>query len=51
MSADHTPSRLVRMEADALLALAERLEGPMAGDFERAVERCSSAARRAGASW
>ncbi|MGA7886410.1 MAG: KpsF/GutQ family sugar-phosphate isomerase [Acidobacteriaceae bacterium] len=39
MSADHTPSRLVRMEADALLALAERLEGPMAGDFERAVER------------
>jgi arabinose-5-phosphate isomerase len=39
MSAEHTPSRLVRMEADALLALAERLEGPMAGDFERAVER------------
>ncbi len=39
MSAEHTPSRLVRMEADALLALAERLEGPMAVDFDRAVER------------
>jgi len=38
MSAEHTPSRLVRMEAEALLALAERLEGPMAADFERAVE-------------
>jgi arabinose-5-phosphate isomerase len=38
MSAEHTPSRLVRMEADALLALAERLEGPMAAAFERAVE-------------
>ncbi|HEY6446272.1 MAG TPA: KpsF/GutQ family sugar-phosphate isomerase [Acidobacteriaceae bacterium] len=33
------PSRLVRIEAEALLALAGRLEGPMAGDFERAVER------------
>jgi arabinose-5-phosphate isomerase len=33
----HTPSRLVRIEADALLALADRLEGPMASDFERAV--------------
>ena len=39
MSGEHTPSRLVRMEAEALLALAERLEGPMAADFERAVER------------
>jgi arabinose-5-phosphate isomerase len=39
MSAEHTPSRLVRTEANALLALAERLEGPMAADFERAVER------------
>jgi arabinose-5-phosphate isomerase len=38
MSAEHTPSRLVRMEADALLALAERLEGSMSADFERAVE-------------
>ncbi|MFT4113295.1 KpsF/GutQ family sugar-phosphate isomerase [Silvibacterium sp.] len=33
-----TPSRLVRIEAEALLALAGRLEGPMAADFERAVE-------------
>src|SRR5580693_4673829 len=33
-----TPSRLVRIEAEALLALAERLDGPMAADFERAVE-------------
>ncbi len=33
----HTPSRLVRIEAEALLALADRLEGPMAADFERAV--------------
>jgi arabinose-5-phosphate isomerase len=29
---------LVRIEANALLALAERLEGAMAADFERAVE-------------
>src|SRR6202167_3651722 len=29
---------LVRTEAAALMALAERLEGPMQGDFERAVE-------------
>jgi arabinose-5-phosphate isomerase len=34
----HTPSRLVRIEAEALVALADRLEGPMAADFERAVE-------------
>jgi arabinose-5-phosphate isomerase len=34
----HTPSRLVRIEAEALLALAGRLEGAMAADFERAVE-------------
>jgi arabinose-5-phosphate isomerase len=33
----HTPSRLVRIEAEALLALAERLEGPMAAAFDRAV--------------
>jgi arabinose-5-phosphate isomerase len=37
MTDTHTPSRLVRMEADALLALADRLEGPMAANFERAV--------------
>ncbi len=39
MSREHTPARLVRIEADALLALAERLEGAMAADFDRAVER------------
>jgi arabinose-5-phosphate isomerase len=39
-----TPAQLVRTEAAALETLAERLEGPMAADFERAVElvlRCS----------
>jgi arabinose-5-phosphate isomerase len=34
----HTPASLVRTEAEALLALAKRLEGPMAADFDRAVE-------------
>ncbi len=34
----HTPASLVRTEAEALLALANRLEGPMAADFDRAVE-------------
>ena len=38
MTENHTPSRLVRIEAEALLALADRLEGAMAADFERAVE-------------
>jgi arabinose-5-phosphate isomerase len=33
-----TPSSLVRIEAQALVALAERLDGPMAADFTRAVE-------------
>jgi arabinose-5-phosphate isomerase len=49
MSSIHTPSRLVRIEAEALLALAERLDGPMAADFERAVARvveCSQARGR-----
>jgi len=32
------PAQLVRTEAAALEALAERLEGPMAAGFERAVE-------------
>jgi arabinose-5-phosphate isomerase len=32
------PAALVRTEAAALLALAARLEGPMASDFNRAVE-------------
>ena len=46
---EHTPARLVRIEAEALLALAARLEGPMAADFERAVEmvlRCGEARGR-----
>jgi arabinose-5-phosphate isomerase len=34
-----TPSQLVRIEAEALLALAARLDGTMAADFERAVDR------------
>jgi arabinose-5-phosphate isomerase len=41
-----TPAALVRTEAAALEALAARLEGPMRGDFERAVElivRCGEA--------
>jgi arabinose-5-phosphate isomerase len=33
-----TPAELVRTEAAALLALAGRLDGPMAPDFDRAVE-------------
>ena len=33
-----TPAQLVRIEARALDALADRLEGAMAGDFARAVE-------------
>jgi len=33
-----SPAALVRIEANALLALAQRLEGPMAADFARAVE-------------
>jgi len=48
MSAAHTPSRLVRIEADALLALAERLEGTMAADFERAVEQVLACGRSRG---
>lgn len=35
---------VVRIEADALLALADRLAGPMAADFDRAIEllyRCA----------
>jgi arabinose-5-phosphate isomerase len=33
----HTGERVVRIEADALRALAERLSGPMRADFERAL--------------
>src|SRR5580692_10815023 len=43
-----TPSRLVRIEAEALLALADRLDGPMAADFERAVERILQCANARG---
>ncbi|HEX3660479.1 MAG TPA: KpsF/GutQ family sugar-phosphate isomerase [Acidobacteriaceae bacterium] len=39
MSDVHTPAQLVRIEAEALLALAQRLDGPMAADFEGAVDR------------
>lgn len=35
---DLTPAQLVRIEADALLQLAARLEGSMAADFGRAVD-------------
>jgi arabinose-5-phosphate isomerase len=44
-----TPAQLVRTEAAALEALAVRLEGPMAGAFERAVElvlRCGESRGR-----
>ncbi len=37
MAPNPTPSRLVRIEAEALLALADRLEGPMAPAFDDAV--------------
>ena len=33
-----SPAQLIRIEAAALEALATRLEGKMAADFERAVE-------------
>jgi arabinose-5-phosphate isomerase len=36
--AEHTPAQLVRIEAEALQHLADRLEGSMAADFERAVD-------------
>jgi len=34
----HTGENVVRIEAEALLALADRLSGAMAADFERALE-------------
>ena len=34
----HVGENVVRIEAEALRALADRLAGPMAGDFERAVD-------------
>ncbi len=48
MSDNHTPSQLVRIEAEALLALAGRLDGPMAADFERAVNRVFNCGRSRG---
>lgn len=35
---DHTGVNVVRIEANALRALADRLAGPMAGDFQRALD-------------
>ncbi|HTZ82039.1 MAG TPA: KpsF/GutQ family sugar-phosphate isomerase [Candidatus Acidoferrales bacterium] len=34
----HTGERVVRIEAEALAALADRISGPMAGAFQRAVD-------------
>jgi len=34
----HTAENVVRIEADALRALADRIAGPMAADFQRAVD-------------
>ena len=48
-SSDPTPAALVRTEAAALLALATRLDGPMAEPFNRAVElimRCANCGGR-----
>jgi len=45
---ERTPAQLVRVEAAALLALAERLEGPMAAAFEDAVERVLACGRERG---
>jgi arabinose-5-phosphate isomerase len=38
--------RVIRIEAEALRALADRLAGPMSGDFERAVELLNCCAGR-----
>src|ERR1700677_2764102 len=43
-----TPSRLVRIEAEALLALDARIDGPKAAVFERAVERMVACAESRG---
>lgn len=45
---EHTPARLVRIEAHALAALADRLEGSMATAFERAVELIVECGRERG---
>jgi arabinose-5-phosphate isomerase len=41
-----TGSKVVRIEAEALRELAERIDGPMAGDFVRAVECLDSCGGR-----
>jgi arabinose-5-phosphate isomerase len=38
----HVGEKVVRIEADALRALADRLAGPMAADFEQALELMSA---------
>jgi len=48
MQPGRTPAQLVRTEAAALLALAERLEGPMQAAFERAVETVIACGRDRG---
>lgn len=45
---EKTPAELVRVEAEALLALAARLEGPMATAFDEAVERVLKCGRERG---
>lgn len=45
---EKTPAELVRVEAAALLALAERLEGEMAAAFSEAVERVLACGRERG---
>ena len=42
----HTGENVVRIEAEALRALADRIGGPMAGAFQRAVELMFSCAGR-----
>lgn len=41
----HRPSDFVRIEAEALVALADKLDGPMAEPFERAVELVQNGVR------
>ena len=40
----HIGENVVRIEAEALRALADRLAGPMAADFNRALEHPGHAA-------
>ncbi|HWF92076.1 MAG TPA: KpsF/GutQ family sugar-phosphate isomerase [Terriglobales bacterium] len=42
----HSGVNVVRIEAEALRNLAERMEGPMAGDFQRAVDLVFSCSGR-----